>query len=133
MSDNFADVQQSFNRCLMRRDFLRRFYTLFIERDERIRDRFRDTNWDMQVQLLRHGISASLLYATGGDLGSSELERLSKTHSKKGLDIPAWMYDEWMAALLQTIRETDESCDDALEARWRKAMEPAISRMRKGR
>ena len=133
MADNFADVQQSFNRCLMRRDFLRRFYSIFIERDERIRNRFRDTDWDMQVQLLRHGISASLLYTTGGDLGEAEIKRLSKNHAKKGLDIPAWMYDDWMEALMQTVRETDDTCTDALEARWRKAMEPAIARMRKGR
>ena len=133
MTDNFADVQQSFNRCLMRRDFLRRFYGVFIERDDRIRARFRDTDWDMQVQLLRHGISASLLYATGGDLGGSEIKRLSKSHAKKGLDIPAWMYDDWMEALMQTVRETDEAYTEALEARWRKAMDPAISRMRKGR
>lgn len=133
MTDNFADVQQSFNRCLMRRDFLRRFYTVFIERDERIRGRFHDTDWDMQVQLLRHGISASLLYATGGDLGDSEIKRLSKTHTKKGLDIPAWMYDDWLEALMETVQETDQSCTDTLEARWRQALAPAISRMRKGR
>lgn len=133
MADNFADVQQSFNRCLMRRDFLRRFYTLFVARDERIGGKFANTDWDMQVHLLRHGISASLMYATGSDLGGSEVGRLAKSHSRKGYDIPAWMYEEWLEALIAALWETDSQMDDQLEQRWRAALKPAINAMIKGR
>jgi len=133
MTDNFADVQQSFNRCLMRRDFLSRFYTLFIARDSRIADRFEGTDWDMQIHLLRHGISASLLYAGGGELGEHEVKRLAKSHARKGYDIPAWMYEHWLEALMETIRETDSRIDPKLEGRWRDALAPAIARMTKGR
>lgn len=131
--DNFADVQQSFLRCLQRRDFLRRFYELFTSRDQRIGKKFSHTDWDMQVHLLRHGISASILYASGGDLGQSEVERLASSHSRAGYDIPAWMYDHWLEALIEAIRETDSRCSDALEQRWRAALKPAIDHMIAGR
>lgn len=133
MTDAFADVQQSFNRCLQRRDFLRRFYTLFLARDERIGEKFAGTDWAMQVHLLRHGISASLIYAGGGDLGEHEVGRLAKSHARGGYDIPAWMYDCWLEALIEAIRETDSRCDQRLEARWRQALAPAIQRMTRGK
>lgn len=129
MNDNFADVQQSFNRCLMRRDFLRRFYDLFTQRDRRIAARFDGTDWDTQVRLLRNGISAALMHAGGSDLGRSEITRLAASHSRKGHDIPAWMYDDWLEALIQALRETDQKMDEQLEARWRAALEPVIRRM----
>lgn len=133
MKDNYADVQQSFNRCLMRRDFLRRFYTVFIDSDDRIAEKFKDTDWGTQVHLLRHGISASLLYASGGDLGDAEVIRLARSHSPKGYDIPSWMYDNWLESLIATVRETDTKMDERLEQRWREALAPAIKKMKKGR
>lgn len=130
MSDPFSDVHQSFNRCLQRRDFLRRFYTLFTGSHAEIADRFRNTDWDQQIYLLRHGISASILYASGGSLGDAELADLHKSHGPKGHDIPGWMYDYWLEALVQTLAETDPRWSSALEARWRDAMGRAIARIR---
>ena len=129
MTDNYADVQQSFNRCLQRHDFLRRFYAIFIARDPRIAPKFQNTNWDKQVHLLRHGISASLLYAAGSDLGAAEIEQLSASHSRRGYDIPEWMYDEWLESLIAAVRETDPQMDERLEQRWREAMRPVIATM----
>lgn len=126
MSDSYADVQQSFNRCLQRRDFLRRFYTIFTQRDSRIAERFRNTDWDQQVHLLRHGISASIMYASGTGLGQHELERLRQSHGPGQYDIPDWMYDDWLEALIQALAESDSHWDAHLEQRWREAMGRAI-------
>ena len=130
MPDAFADVHQSFNRCLQRRDFLRRFYTIFTQRDPQIAERFRSTDWDQQIHLLRHGISASILYASGGDLGEYELDRLHRSHGPTGYDIPGWMYDDWLESLIETLAETDPEWDERLEERWRQAMGYAIKRVR---
>ncbi len=126
MNDPYADVYQSFERCLRRSDFLRRFYTIFTGSHPDIADRFRETNWERQIFLLRHGISASILYASGGGLGQDELERLRKTHGPNGYAIPDWMYDYWLDALIQTLSETDPQWSIELEQRWRQAMGIAI-------
>lgn len=115
--------------------FLRRFYTIFTARDERIASKFADTDWGMQIYLLRHGISASLMYATGSDLGGSEVSRLVQSHSRKGYDIydiPAWLYGEWLEALIAAIWETDTQMNDRLEQRRRAAVKPATDAMIKG-
>lgn len=133
MADTFADVHQSFNRCLQRRDFLQRFYTIFVGSDPAIAEHFRETDWTQQIHLLRHGISASILYAAGGDLGTHELQRLHKSHGRKGYGIDGWMYDYWLDALMRTLAETDAQFDAELEQRWRAAMGIAIARIRDGR
>lgn len=132
MADTFADVHQSFNRCLRRRDFLQRFYTIFVSSDPEIARKFRDTDWSQQIHLLRHGISASIMYAGGGDLGSHELQRLHKSHGKRGYDVEPWMYDNWLEALIRTLNETDSQFTPELEQRWRQAMGLAIDRIRDG-
>jgi len=133
MPDTYADIHQSFNRCLQRRDFLRRFYTLFVNSHADIAAKFRDTDWDQQIHLLRHGISASILYAGGGDLGDHEIDRLVRSHGRRGYGIERWMYDNWLDALIRTLRETDSQFNDELEQRWRDAMRVAIDRIRDGR
>ena len=133
MNDTYADIHQSLNRCLQRQDFLRRFYTLFVNSHEDIAARFRDTEWNQQIHLLRYGISASILYAGGSDLGTHELDRLHRSHGRRGYAIEAWMYDRWLEALIETLRETDSQCDPHLEQRWRSAMGLAIDRIRDGR
>jgi hypothetical protein len=130
MPDPFSDVHQSFNRCLQRRDFLRRFYRLFTDSHPDIAARFRETDWDKQIHLLRHGISASILYASGGSLGHSELAELHESHGPKGHDIPGWMYDYWLEALVEALAETDPQWSPPLRARWREAMGHAIARIR---
>lgn len=130
MADSFADVHQSFNRCLQRRDFLRRFYTIFTATHPEVAERFRNTDWDQQVHLLRHGISASILHASGGSLGEHEIARLRESHGPKGHDVPGWMYDEWLDSLVSALAETDPQWDEQLEARWREAMGIAIRDIR---
>ncbi len=127
MTDTYADVYQSFERCLRRSDFLRRFYTIFTGSHPAIAERFSNTDWNQQIHLLRHGISASILYASGGGLGHDEIERLHKSHGPSGYDIPDWMYDNWLEALIQTLSETDPQWSDELERRWREAMSTAIA------
>lgn len=133
MTDTYSDVHQSFNRCLQRRDFLSRFYTIFVGSHPDIATKFVDTNWQQQIHLLRHGISASILYAGGGDLGDHELKRLHKSHGKKGYRIAPWMYDNWLESLIKTLAETDSQFDEQLERRWRETMGIAIAQIRDGR
>ena len=130
MADHYSDIHQSFNRCLQQREFLRRFYTIFTQGHPSIAQRFRNTDWDKQIDLLRHGISASILYAAGESLGEYELEELARSHGPKGYDIPGWMYDIWLDALVQALSETDPRWDEHLERRWREAMGHAIRRIR---
>ena len=126
MTETYSDVYQSFERCLRRRDFLWRFYTLFTESDPQIAKRFQNTDWNQQIHLLRHGISASIMYAAGGGLGRDELDRLRDSHGSDGYNIPDWMYDNWLEALIQTLSETDSRWSPELERQWRAAMGAAI-------
>ncbi len=133
MADTYSDIHQSFNRCLQRSDFLSRFYRIFVSSHPDIAAKFVDTDWQQQIHLLRHGISASILYAGGSDLGDHELKRLHKSHGKKGYRIDPWMYDNWLESLIRTLAETDSQFDERLGQRWREAMGIAIAQIRDGR
>lgn len=131
MTDRFADVQQSLNRCLRQPDFLRRFYTVFMNSDPRIARKFDNTDLEQQIHMLRHGLSCSIAYASGSTLGTSVLDRIGRSHSSRGsIRVEPWMYQTWLDSLLQAVRETDPELDERLEKRWREALGKAIDYIR---
>jgi hypothetical protein len=55
-----------------------------------------------------------------------ELVRLAERHSRRGVDIPPAMYDQWLDALCEAVRDNDPNYTPDLEVLWRRAMKNGI-------
>lgn len=130
MSENYADVQQSFQRCLTNKQFLFRFYEIFMSSHPDIRPMFTKTDFDKQIGLLRHGLSSALNFAGGTKIGQSVLKRIGETHSRGRMNISPELYPYWINSLVTAVAECDPKFTPDLDKRWRNAMTVATDFIR---
>jgi hemoglobin-like flavoprotein len=120
---NYADLQQSFGRCLRQPDFIEKFYERFLASDARIKEMFGRTDFPKQRMALRRGISMAILHAEGNHIVDRPMGQMADVHARSGrAPVAPELYPLWVDSLLQTIRESDPKADLALLARWREAM-----------
>ena len=128
--EELARFQQSLNRCTAHSKFLERFYELFMAGDPEIRDKFSNTNWLRQYRMMVASFHLMMLTEEDDGLGSEHMERVAHKHGPEKKDIPAWMYDKWLEALLTAAREHDPEFDDDVEDLWRHVMSRGIEFMK---
>ncbi len=129
MADQFQDIHQSYGRCLRSRDFLDYFYTLLLNSSDEIRPAFANTDFGRQRRALRRGITTAILYASGSDIVTPEVERMAEVHSRRGhAPVRPPLYDHWVNSLLQAVDERDPQITPELRERWSQAVWPIIKR-----
>jgi hemoglobin-like flavoprotein len=107
--------------------FFVRFYELFLASSPQIRELFTHTNMARQVTMLRRSLfEVVTFYVTG--IVSEPLRRIAQVHQHLNLN-PA-MYDDWVDALVATVREFDQDTDELTEYAWRLALTPGITYMK---
>jgi truncated hemoglobin YjbI len=106
--------------------FFGSFYRNFLERPD-IRELFRTTDMTRQEAMLRRSLFHLVAFYVSHE-PSAELERIALVHNRLG--IADALYDEWLDALVDTVREHDPECDFATELSWRLALTPGITYMR---
>jgi hemoglobin-like flavoprotein len=121
------DVSQSYGRCCAQDGFFAAFYERFMQRDPAVAVLFANTDMDKQRQLLRHGILLLIMHARG--MPGSKLHDLGRSHCRARMNIEAWMYDVWVDALIDTVRDYDPKWQDTLEAPWRATLATGLDIM----
>ncbi|MDH4121870.1 MAG: globin [Deltaproteobacteria bacterium] len=121
-----SGVSTSFGRCLMKPDFFDRFYDIFLASTPTVKEKFKNTDFSKQKQLLRQGLSASLLYAQGSGSAKFLVDNLRKTHAKDRLDIHPSMYPFWVDSLIKTVAESDPKFSPELEKEWRQTIAQVV-------
>ena len=106
--------------------FFERFYIHFLD-DPRVADAFRNTDMNRQVGMLRRSFFHLVAFYVSHE-PSAELERVARVHQHLG--IAGTLYDLWLEALIETVREFDPDCDLTTELAWRLAMAPGLTYMR---
>jgi len=123
MADNFDDLQQSYGRCLRGKDFIERFYEIFLASHPSIAPMFDKTDFQQQRLALRRGISMAISHAAGGSLVKRGVEQMADAHAAKGrTPVPPSLYPYWVESLVKAVGETDPQFSPALERRWREGM-----------
>ncbi|MFA0963638.1 globin [Roseivirga sp. BDSF3-8] len=125
-------AQESYGRCLANGNMLESFYDKFLSKSPLIKDRFKDTDFESQYKLLRHGINLMLMYAQGNIAGKSGLERIRYSHSREQMAIPPYSYDLWKAALLEVLPLHDRKYNAEVKAAWSEVMDFGIEHIRSG-
>ena len=110
-------------------DFFEAFYDQFLGSSPDIAARFTETNMVVQRIHLRRSFAHMLgLFVEGKP--SELIEEIGTSHGKKGLNIPNWMYDNWLNALVSTAKAFDPQFGEAEDAAWRTVFEPGTSFMK---
>jgi len=120
----------SFESCVHHPGFLERFYEIFVNASPEVRDKFKNTDLEKQVRMIKQ----SLLLLTMACLGTKEIDeelaRLGQKHGRDGLKIGAHLYELWLDCLLQAVSEFDPKWSDAVGNSWRKMFDAFIFAMK---
>jgi hemoglobin-like flavoprotein len=126
---DFELFNDSIERCSLRPDFLRRFYTLFLASSDAVAKKFEHTDLREQAKLLKTSLYIMML-ASNEPERIVHLERLAKLHSRAELDIKPELYDLWLDRMVQAIKEFDPMFDPETETAWRRVLQPGIEFMK---
>jgi truncated hemoglobin YjbI len=106
------------------------FFTAFYARfllDPEVAARFAGLNMRRQVEMMRRSLFQLASFYVLGE-PSSAMSRLSEVHQR--LDLAPGLFDVWLQALLDTVQEFDDQCDEATRLAWAWAMTPGITFIR---
>lgn len=120
----------SLTRCVSNPKFLERFYELFMNSSDEVREKFKHTDWQKQQRMLKASFHMLMLSANALPEGQTHLERIAARHSHADLDIPPDMYDLWIAALILAVSEYDPKFSEETERVWRLVMNRGITYMK---
>jgi len=121
-----AQVEESFERCMLKGDVIERFYAIFIDSHPDIKPRFANTDFDSQKKLLRQSVGLAILHARNNPVGRIGINRLARSHSKTGLDIPPPLYAYWKESFLRAVAEFDAEFCEELRASWDVVLQKTI-------
>jgi hemoglobin-like flavoprotein len=118
----------SLNRCLASQDFLRRFYELFVESSDEVKEKFRNTDFPKQARVLADSLYMMAVAAQLEDdaVAWSEMARLAKRHNRDDLDVRPGLYDLWLECLLKAASTHDPDFSPEVEAAWRETLAVGI-------
>ena len=124
--NTLAIVHNSYGRCLANGNVIETFYKKFLSSSPKVAERFKNTDFNEQNKLLKHGLNLMIMYSRGNFAGQAGLKRIKETHSRTKLDIEPHFYQLWKAALLKTIPLHDQKYDPTVEEAWDKVLEMGI-------
>jgi len=106
--------------------FFETFYHHFLANPE-VAELFSGTDMSRQAGMLRKSFYHLVAFYVSHE-PSAELDRIALIHQRLG--ILHILYDNWLDALIETVREMDPGCDERTELAWRLAMTPGLTYMR---
>lgn len=121
--------RSSLDRCTSQRTFTRRFYARFVLSSEEVARKFETVDLKRQADVLQASLYMMLRAASGHDDGLTQLREIARTHSRRGYDIGAHLYEHWLRCLVIVAGETDPQFDAEIEAAWRATLQPCIDAM----
>ncbi|WP_210412699.1 globin [Luteimonas granuli] len=123
VTDPYADLHQSYGRCLRDKEFIGRFYDVFLASNPEVPAMFAHTDFSKQRLALRRGITMAIFHAGGSRVVDRGINEMAAVHASGGrCPVPAALYKDWVASLLKVVEEADPEADEALMARWREAL-----------
>jgi hemoglobin-like flavoprotein len=132
---NYEDIfNLSYFRALgsptKRREFFDKFYEKFIGSSPEVQEKFRETDMGVQKRMLDlsiHHMSTFSQDKTADDY----LIRIAKLHGPQEKNIRRELYQLWLDALVDTLREQDPEFDEDVELAWRMQMAAGVTYMKK--
>lgn len=111
-------VKWSYKSCLKNDQFLTTFYEIFLRKDHRIPEYFKNTNFDRQKIVLRNALDYMIMYAEGSTIAFTKIEDLGYRHDRNHLNIPVNLYSCWQDSLMETIENYDSEFNQEIKDSW---------------
>lgn len=125
-----AQVRASYTRIEDRAGFAHQFYVYFFKLSPKIKEYFKNTDFEHQEKLLFHGVGYLLDFLDGkNEHARKQVIRLSRSHSQFGLNIHPHQYFYWMEALILAVKDFDPYWEDSLAHQWREVIHFPVSFM----
>lgn len=121
--------RESLHRCNADPIFIDLFYEKFLASSDEVAEKFSNTNFKKQKQMLRKSLHLIVLSCGGQDEADVYLPEVAKRHGRKGLQIKPAMYELWLESLIETVQEIDPKYSAEVEQAWRETMRYGIDYM----
>jgi len=125
-----ALAKASYDRCCRPPDFLQTFYRNFLAACPEAVPRFAHTSFDQQTKLLQHAIGLLLIFPNQPKREPALLSRIAERHSRRDLNIDPALYRPFVDALIETVKQFDGMCTQAVEEAWRETLAPGVEYMK---
>jgi len=131
---NFVQIfNDSYERTIKRggeaQAFFDSFYHHFLGRSPEIAEAFAKTDMERQREMLKNSFVYIFNFYISKQ-SSDYLDEIAVRHSKKNLDIRPGLYEEWLNALMDTLKIHDPRFDEDTELAWRIIFAPGVEYMR---
>jgi len=110
-------------------DFFEYFYQLFIKCSPEAGHAFRNTDMDVQQQMLKRSLLFAVSFQTCKER-FDYMEQIAKKHSSREYNIAPDLYDLWLDCMIASVAKFDPQYNDGVELAWRLALGPAITYMK---
>jgi len=132
MKEDISKVRLSYGRAISKRQFLDRFYELFMSSSPIVARKLASTNIAKQQELLSQAVNMVILFPQGNKIARNALNRIRESHNRDGLDIKPAYYQFWVDSLIVALSENDPDFNDELELAWRTVVQEAIDFIAEG-
>jgi len=132
MKEDISKVRLSYGRAISKRQFLDRFYELFMSSSPIVARKLASTNIAKQQELLSQAVNMVILFPQGNKIARNALNRIRESHNRDGLDIKPAYYQFWIDSLIVALSENDPDFNDELELAWRTVVQEAIDFIAEG-
>ena len=130
------DIHEIFDKSFWRvidsevnhKRFLDTFYDLFIASSPDVKEKFANTNLERQKNMLRYSFQY-MVDMKHEDKSSGYLEHIAAIHNRSNHDIPSYMYDLWLDALVESVKIHDPEYTETTGNAWREALSKGIQFM----
>ena len=111
------------------KEFLEKFYEMFIGRSEEIAEKFKNTDMQRQREHLHMSLN-HMIYFSIDRRASEELLRVGRMHGGANLNIRPGLYEDWLDSLLDAVKLFDGDYDQEVDLAWRVILAPGVAYMK---
>ncbi len=128
ISNIINQVRESYERCQKDDKFFDIFYRILLSKSNDIKDRFTNTDWIRQHNLIKLAIKSAILYAEQPEYSFAykNIHDIAISHSKSEMNIKPELYPLWLDTLAESVQKCDPEYTDELIINWRKVISPTI-------
>ncbi len=111
------------------KNFFTVFYENFIKMSPEIEQHFQNVDMKKQIRMMEKSFySLFIFYATQN--ANDYLEATAKRHGKAELDISLNLFDAWMDAIIETVKQFDTRYSNDIGLSWRIVLSPGMTYMK---
>lgn len=113
----------SFERCMEDDQFLKRFYRIFLDSSDEVKEKFTNTNVERQTHMMLISLSRMMSAYNRPEA----LSKIAASHCSSNYNIAPHLYEYWLDSLVAAAVETDSQFSSESEAGWRMVMRSGIN------